>query len=106
MGTTGTAILEESTLIKWQFEQEASEDEIIINTMPAGESSHGGVSDPANISFAGHQRQMEDMIAAIVKGGKPLIDGIEGRKSVEIVLAIYESARSGQMVSLPKPGNW
>jgi UDP-N-acetyl-2-amino-2-deoxyglucuronate dehydrogenase len=104
MGTKGTAILEESKLIKWQFEQEASEDEFIINSMPAGDSSHGGVSNPADISFTGHQKQMEDMIDAIVKGEKPLIDGIEGRKSVEIVLAIYESARSGQMVNLPKPG--
>jgi predicted dehydrogenase len=38
---------------------------------------------------------------AVVENRKPLIDGIEGRKAVEIVLAIYESARSGRMVSLP-----
>ncbi len=41
------------------------------------------------------------MIHSIETGDKPLVDGVEGRKSVAIVLAIYESARSGRMVRLP-----
>lgn len=101
MGTTGTAILEESNLIKWQFEKATGEDEIIINKMSGGTISHGGVSNPADISFTGHQRQIEDLIRSIETADKPLIDGLEGRKSVKIVLAIYESARSGQKVKLP-----
>lgn len=101
MGTTGTAILEESNLIKWQFEQETSDDKLIINAMSRGNVSHGGVSNPADINFKGHQRQIEDMIHSIETGDKPLVDGVEGRKSVAIVLAIYESARSGRMVKLP-----
>ena len=39
------------------------------------------------------------------RGTGTLIDGREGRKSVEIVLAIYESAQSGKMVRLPESGN-
>lgn len=101
MGTKGTAILEESKLIKWEFEHTTGEDQNIIDSMTGGNTSSGGVSNPADISFAGHQRQIEDMIHSIETGDKPLIDGAEGRKSVEIVLAIYESARSGQMVRLP-----
>ena len=34
-------------------------------------------------------------------GGQPLVDGIEGRKSVEIILAIYQSAWTGKAVKLP-----
>ncbi len=101
MGTTGTAILEENNIIKWQFEQETFEDEIIKNTMAGGDILHGGVSNPADISFKGHQMQIEDMIHSIETGDKPLIDALEGRKSVEIVLAIYESARSERMVKIP-----
>jgi len=100
MGTTGTAILEESNLIKWQFEKESSDDEIVMQHMQAGNVSHGGVSNPADISFAGHQSQLEDMIRSIETDKKPFIDAVEGRKSVEIVLAIYESARTGQKVTL------
>lgn len=101
MGTRGTAILEEATLIRWQFEQQTSEDSSILQTIPGDTISHGGVSDPADISYTGHQKQLEDMIDAIATKRQPLIDGAEGRKSVEIVLAIYESARSGKMVTLP-----
>jgi len=102
MGTEGTAILEESNLIKWEFTHPMSEDQIIMDSMVGGNISHGGVSNPADISFVGHQRQIEDMIHSIETGDNPLIDGLEGRKSVEIVLAIYESANSGKMVRLPK----
>ena len=102
MGTAGTAIMEESNLIKWQFEKEAEEDNAIASSMANGSVSGGGVSNPADISFVGHQRQLEDMILSIETGKAPLIDGIEGRKSVEIVLAIYESARTGKMVKFEK----
>jgi len=102
MGTSGTAILEEDHLIQWQFEQESNEDENIRNTMQQGAISHGGgVSNPADISFVGHQKQIEDFIHAIETNGTPLVDGKEGRKSVEIISAIYESARLGKMVELP-----
>ncbi|MBL7735333.1 MAG: gfo/Idh/MocA family oxidoreductase, partial [Chitinophagaceae bacterium] len=42
-----------------------------------------------------------DMMQAIETGGSPLVDGIEGRKAVEIALAIYKSARTGELVRLP-----
>eukprot|EP01051_Picozoa_sp_SAG22_P015157 SAG22_NODE_1945_length_3279_cov_1.768239_3_plen_78_part_00 len=38
---------------------------------------------------------------AIWAGKKPLIDGVEGRRSVELILAIYEASQSGQPVQLP-----
>jgi predicted dehydrogenase len=100
MGTTGTAILEENNLINWQFEKETSEDAIILKKTPRGNITHGGVSNPADISYAGHQSQIEDLMLSIETGNKPLIDGVEGQKSVAIVLAIYEGARSGKMVKL------
>ena len=101
MGTTGSAILEEDHLIQWQFKEESDEDESIRKTMQSGAVSHGGASNPSDISFVGHQRQIEDFIHAIETNGTPFVDGEEGRKSVEIVCAIYESARLGRMVKLP-----
>lgn len=103
MGTEGTAILEESSLIKWEFEKESKEDENIRNAVQSGNISNGGgAANPADISFIGHQKQIEDFIRAIETGGEPLVDVDEGRKSVEIVSAIYESARLGKMVKLSK----
>ncbi|HEV2831455.1 MAG TPA: Gfo/Idh/MocA family oxidoreductase, partial [Hanamia sp.] len=98
MGTEGTAILEESNLIKWEFAKEKKEDKNI--QLAKLNVSQGGVSDPGDISFVGHQKQIEDMIHAIETGSNLLVDGHEGRKSVEIVEAIYKSARTGQEIKL------
>ncbi|RYY30953.1 MAG: Gfo/Idh/MocA family oxidoreductase [Chitinophagaceae bacterium] len=102
MGTAGTAILEESSLTRWQFEKETAGDDKIIKMLTGANTSHGGVSNPADISFAGHQRQLEDMIVSIETAKEPSINAIEGRKSVAIVLAIYESARTGRKVEVSK----
>ena len=100
LGTEGTAILEEDQLIQWQFYKESSEDHNIRSKMSTQVISKGGSSNPMNISFTGHQKQFENVIRSIESGDQLLIDAAEGRKSVEIILAIYESARSGQMIKL------
>lgn len=100
MGTAGTVTLEDNDVTKWHFEHEADADERIRAQYSSNGSAKGGASDPLSISYLGHQRQMEDMIHAIKTGSKPLIDGAEARKSVAIVLAIYESARTGKLIKL------
>jgi predicted dehydrogenase len=100
MGTEGTVIQEESSIIKWEFLHKAEDDQLVVDSFSSGNAPKGGVANPADISFLGHQRQIEDMIHAIETGGDVLIDAVEGRKSVEIVLAIYESARTGEKVTL------
>jgi predicted dehydrogenase len=50
-----------------------------------------------------HARQIEDLVDSIRAGRQPLVDGVEGRKSTAILLAIYESQRTGQPVQLREP---
>jgi predicted dehydrogenase len=100
MGTEGTVIQEESSIIKWDFLHKTEDDQQVVDSISSGNTPQGGVANPADISFLGHQRQIEDMIHAIETDGEVLIDAVEGRKSVEIVLAIYESARTGKKVTL------
>ena len=45
-----------------------------------------------------HQRVLEDFLRAIEDGAAPACDGREGRKSVELVTAIYTSAREARLV--------
>jgi len=47
-----------------------------------------------------HARQIDDFIAAILEDRDPAVTGREARKALEIVLAIYESARTGRPVTL------
>ena len=47
-----------------------------------------------------HRAQIIDFMRAIRADGQPLIDGPAGRKPVEVVLGVYESARTGRPVIL------
>jgi predicted dehydrogenase len=52
-------------------------------------------------TFYFHERQFEEFINAIIDGQKPLLDGEEGRKTVEIFTAIYRSTRDKKPVTFP-----
>ena len=69
--------------------------------MAASKSTGGGAADPAAIGHHGHTMQFQDFVDAIRKDRTPAIDGHEGRRSVEIILAIYKSAQTGKKVTLP-----
>lgn len=100
LGTSGSAIVEEDNLVKWQFENNSQEDDTMRNKYSVLNNSPGGASDPTAINFTGHQLQIQDFIDAIEFDKTPLIDGHEGKKSVQIVVALYESARTGKMIDL------
>ena len=100
-GTQGSAIIEQDDVQLWQFENEEPGDAALRQSLAKQPGNTGGASDPKAISFIGHQRQFEDFLFAVNAGTRPAIDGREGRKSVEIILAIYESAWTGKKVSLP-----
>lgn len=54
----------------------------------------------SNVYGHGHVELYRDMIDAITSNRKPLIDGVEGKKALEVVLAIYRSAKEGRPVSI------
>lgn len=99
-GTEGSVILEESALKSWSFKDETDEDERIRKEFFADADSGGGASDPAAISFKPHQLQFEEFIDSLESGRPSMVEDSEGRRAVEIILAIYESARSGSEVLL------
>lgn len=99
-GTTGSVVLEEAVLKTWEFAESVESDEEIRRTYGATDSEGGGAADPLAISFDGHRKQFEDLLHAVETGGKPLVDGTEARKSVEIILAIYRSANERREVLL------
>lgn len=63
------------------------------------------VSKPAlpnkpDSTYNGHYLIVDDMIAAIKDNRDPMITGIEARKSVQLILAIYESMRHHKEIKL------
>ncbi len=102
-GTGGTAIVEAGEVTVWEFKDEKGEagpyGAKVRST--AADPAPAAASDPAALQIAGHAAQLTDLIAAVETGRDPAITGEEARKPLEIILAVYESARSGREVLLP-----
>ncbi len=100
-GSTGSVCIEEEDIKSWEFADMTEEDEQIAEEFSGVTKTGGGASDPSAIGHAAHAKQFRDAISAIQSGTSPAVDGTEGRRSVEIILAIYQAARTGQAVQLP-----
>jgi predicted dehydrogenase len=88
-GDNGTVILSGTSIgqvKKWQFAVNISKppDHVVNPTDPGG-----------------YRPLLEDMVQCIKTGRKPLVDGWEGRKCLEIIQAIKRSNRTGLPVNLP-----
>lgn len=93
-GERGSIALEENSIAKWDIYSGSHEDIVV---QPAAFSS---ASTPTAISLDGHTRQLADMIRAVKTGARPAIDVYEGRKPVDLILAIYRSAEEGRPIDL------
>jgi predicted dehydrogenase len=60
----------------------------------------GGAADPKAISVSGHTTLIGDMADAVLNDHEPLIPGRQARRAVDIILAIYESSRTGHPVTI------
>lgn len=56
--------------------------------------------NPPNVYGFGHQAYYEHVVDVVANGGPLLVDGMEGRRSLELISAIYESIETGRQVSL------
>jgi len=55
----------------------------------------------ADLAYLGHAGQVDDILTALEAGGQPSITGPDGRKTVELISAIYKSGCEKKTVSLP-----
>ena len=56
--------------------------------------------DPPPSRFLSHSIVLDDMVRAIREDGEPATNGVEGRKSLAFVLALYKSAREAREVRM------
>jgi predicted dehydrogenase len=99
-GNQGSAVVEQDDILRWDFQPETAADKTIKERFAQKAGTSGGSSNPAAISHVGHARQLADFVQAIETGRPPMVDGREGRKAVEIILGIYRSMKTGQVVEL------
>jgi len=94
-GDQGTIVIEHDRVIAADLKPGAPPFEVSVAAGSAESAASPVVSDASP-----HRRVIEDFLEAIRTGGRPACDGREGRRSVALVQAIYESARSAAPVVL------
>ncbi|MDR3288942.1 MAG: Gfo/Idh/MocA family oxidoreductase [Peptococcaceae bacterium] len=76
----------------WEFPDAAAEKQRLFDSQE---------NDPPDVYGFGHRRLFLDMIQAVKEDRDPAIPGEEGRKAVEIILAVYRCQESKQPVGFP-----
>ncbi len=92
-GEKGSIILTDSEVVDWSVEG--------LEAPQLGRvSDASGVTDPMAIGTQGHERIITDFVEAVKHDREPMIPPASARLSVELILALYESARIGKGVQL------
>jgi predicted dehydrogenase len=94
-GSKGTAILQRDKVISVNFVEPVPDfgDSGQQDTNPSA-------SSPVVSDIRGHCAVIEDFVRAIDSGARPLCDGLEGRRSLALVRAIYQASQTGQPVNV------
>lgn len=98
-GTDGTAIMVGETIRTWKFREERVEDAAIRRLGDAAQATAAG--GPADFGHADHRTVIQDMIDAIHEDRAVVIPVSTVRPTVELVLAMYQSAARNAVVELP-----
>ncbi|MCQ6264074.1 Gfo/Idh/MocA family oxidoreductase [Fictibacillus sp. WQ 8-8] len=105
-GTAGTAVIDNDILTNLYLKDVPSNtsDHYSVQSENLANSKMNqrgtGATDPGSIEGNSHRLQLVDMIEAIKEDREPLVNGEEGIKPLEIILAIYESANTGKPVEI------
>jgi len=90
-GTVKVGGVAVNTIEHWEFEVPSGEDTAITDSSYDTDSVYG----------FGHPAYYRNVIETLRGEAEPDVDGREGLRSLELLIAAYLSARDGEMVSLP-----
>jgi UDP-N-acetyl-2-amino-2-deoxyglucuronate dehydrogenase len=90
-GTVEIAGFAVNQIRHWSFVDELPSDAEVVEKFSV---------NPPNVYGFGHQAYYQHVIDCLVNQRAALVDGLEGRKSLELVSALYESIETGKEVPL------
>jgi UDP-N-acetyl-2-amino-2-deoxyglucuronate dehydrogenase len=96
-GTEGTVILEHDRIIAADLRNTSAATAILIES---GGDQNQSASSASVSDFRGHQAIVEDFLKAVSEKRAPVCDGLEGRRSLALVEAIYRAANAAAGVSI------
>ncbi|MDP7115960.1 MAG: Gfo/Idh/MocA family oxidoreductase [Candidatus Woesearchaeota archaeon] len=75
----------------WEFSDHKMEDDWVKEMK----------TEPPNVYGFGHLELYKDLVNCLLNNKEAMMEGNEGRKSLELVMALYKSMQTGKEVSLP-----
>jgi UDP-N-acetyl-2-amino-2-deoxyglucuronate dehydrogenase len=94
LGSSGSVVIGGFAVNKmahWQFTDERPEDADVLGQFSV---------NPPNVYGYGHQAYYEHVVQCLNTDSAALVDGLEGRRSLELITALYESIETGKEVPL------
>lgn len=92
LGEKGTVVIggfAVNEMQTWNFEEEQAGDDKVLEQYSV---------NPPNVYGFGHQAYYEHVVDSLQGNKQHLVDGLVGRKSIELISAIYESIETGKEV--------
>jgi len=90
-GTVEIAGFAVNEMRTWAFAEAWPEDDEVLEKYSV---------NPPNVYGFGHKAYYDHVVDALLHDGGKLVDGLQGRRSLELITAIYESIETGQPVQL------
>jgi len=90
-GTVEIAGFAMNQIRHWRFVDELASDRDVVEKFSV---------NPPDVYGFGHQAYYQHVIDCLIHQHAVLVDGLEGRKSLELISALYESIETGQEVAL------
>jgi len=94
-GTHGKAVLLNNRIVEWDFADGAPDRAAVTAIDELRETP-----DERGRYGPGHERILRDFVGCLLAGRRFALDGREGRRISDLLWAIYESGRTGQLVRL------
>ena len=95
-GTGGTVTVEDGRIVR----RALAADPGPAAPASGADPDRSAAADPAAVDVASHAAQLADLLDAVDTGREPAVSGQDGRDALEIILAVYESSRTGRPVTL------
>ena len=99
-GTGGTVLIEDGEIVRSAFTSDSPDPGLRGTRLPRPASAEGAAANAAALGVASHAAQIADLLTAVEQGREPSVTGRDGRDTLEVVLAVYQSAREGRPVVL------
>ncbi|KRQ10125.1 Gfo/Idh/MocA family protein [Bradyrhizobium manausense] len=90
-GTVEIAGFAVNQIRHWNFVDPLPSDKLVVEKFSV---------NPPNVYGFGHQAYYQHVVDCLLHQSAALVDGLQGRKSLELISALYESIETGQEVAL------